>query len=167
VYQGAAGRLTLHRRSEGDYYYRVRSSVDGALSDWSNGVVVRIAPSAGWLANRVGEYLPDTLLMVQRAALRLCAARGDMLAVLGLPEHYREDDAIAHAAALTAPLGSPLAADVVPPLGTGEARSLSYGALYHPWLVMGRDEHLSLPRRTPPDGAACGVLAQRALTRGA
>jgi len=53
-------------------------------------------------------------------------------------------------------------------LNSGEVGATSYGALYHPWLV-GREvvgDGRAL-RRTPPDGAACGVLARRALTRGA
>ena len=41
------------------------------------------------------DYPPDVLLDVQRALLRMCAARGDLLAVLSLPEHYRAADAVA------------------------------------------------------------------------
>jgi phage tail sheath protein FI len=39
--------------------------------------------------------------------------------------------------------------------------------LYHPW-PLGREEvQPDVVRRAPPDGAACGVLAMRARTRGA
>jgi phage tail sheath protein FI len=64
--------------------------------------------------------------------------------------------------------------------GFDEARALSYGALYHPWLQADlgraqRDPATELllgsgrrgPRVVPPDGAALGVLAGRASRRGA
>jgi phage tail sheath protein FI len=119
---------------------------------------------------------------VQRALLRLCAARGDLFAVLALPEEYREDDAIAHMATLRSPLsqaieveasgGASIDSDVTPeervqPLGYGESRAFSYGALYHPWLIERINDRPIIYQRTPPDGAACGILAQRALNRGA
>ena len=42
---------------------------------------------------------------------------------------------------------------------------MSYGACYHPWPI--EREAAGNFRRVPPDGAACGVLARRALSRGA
>jgi phage tail sheath protein FI len=96
--------------------------------------------------------------------LRLCAARGDVFAVLALPEHYREDDAIFHAQTLTTESSGFF--------GPEEARTLSFGALYHPWLI-GQEENRSGElrpdeiRRTPPDGAMTGIIAQRTLARGA
>jgi phage tail sheath protein FI len=103
--------------------------------------------------------------------LRLCGARADLLAVLSLPEHYREDAAIAHLEALKpsrfddSATTKPAAQSSVPALTFGEQAALNYGAAYHPWLE-GREAGLEF-RRTPPDGAACGVLARRALSRGA
>ncbi|NTU86267.1 MAG: phage tail sheath protein, partial [Chloroflexales bacterium] len=44
--------------------------------------------------------------------------------------------------------------------------ALSYGALYHPWPVVGDETSRGLVR-LPPDGPAIGVLARRALARGA
>jgi len=52
-------------------------------------------------------------------------------------------------------------------LGIGEALAFSYGAIYHPWLIGHEEDMPSDLRGTPPDGAACGIMAQRALTRGA
>src|SRR5207248_7921803 len=49
----------------------------------------------------------------------------------------------------------------------GEAAALSYAALYHPWLMVREADDAERLRRGPPDGPACGVLAQRALSRGA
>ena len=84
LYQGPQSRLTLYGRSPGTYYYRVRTAVDGATSDWSNGIGVRVSGASRWQLRAVQDYTPHTLLAVQRALLRLCAARGDLLAVLAL-----------------------------------------------------------------------------------
>jgi len=54
---------------------------------------------------------------------------------------------------------------LAPRLTFGEESALGYGALYHPWgLARRADSNIS---RVPPDGAACGILARRALERGA
>src|SRR5262249_4325540 len=64
---------------------------------------VRVAPASRWHLNPVAHYVPDSLLLVQRALLRLCAARADLFAVLALPEHYHEEDATAYVDRLTSP----------------------------------------------------------------
>ena len=166
LYEGRETSHTLYGRVAGDYFYRVRAvSADGTSSDWSNEVGVRVAPTAGWRLRAEADYDAGALQAVQRALLRLCAARADLLAVLTLPEHYREDKALEHVALLKSP--SQPALEGVPPLGYGEARRFGYGALYHPWLAGRGGARFTDFRRTPPDGAACGVLARRALTRGA
>jgi hypothetical protein len=137
------------------------------------------APAGGWRLKPVEAYSADTLLVVQRALLRLCAARGDLSAVLALPEHYRDEQAVAHVATLTSPTGprvpvttpdasSPLEPPPLSlPLDPGEAEALSYGAVYHPWLIGREENQPDTLRHVPPDGAACGIVALRALTRGA
>jgi phage tail sheath protein FI len=63
----------------------------------------------------------------------------------------------------------PLAADgggpLVAPLGTGERDALGFAALYHGWVYV-RDADGAV-RALPPDGPACGVIARRAIERGA
>ncbi|MDT5267889.1 MAG: hypothetical protein QOH49_75 [Acidobacteriota bacterium] len=170
VYRGAENRATLYGRTGGVYYYRVRAEVCHATSDWSDGVVVRLDQTSGWRVRAAKDYDAGTLLDVHRALLRMCAARGDLLAVLSLPEHYRENDAVTHAESLrpVARRTAPSSGSVRPrPLEEGEARALSYGALYHPWLTEQRTREARSATRVPPDGAACGVLAARALARGA
>jgi hypothetical protein len=167
LYTGPRDRLVLYGHSQGDYYYRVRVEVEGVSSDWSNGVGVRIAPAHQWELRQVDEYSPETLLVVQRALLRMCAARGDLFAVLTLAEHYREDDAVAHVAALKSGPALEVGTAVILPLGFGEAVVSSYGAVYHPWLIGREEDPPRSVRRIPPEGAACGVLAARALARGA
>ena len=165
VYSGDDDRFLLYGVVQGDYYYRVRAEAAGQISDWSNGVAVRVSRADRY--NQSEDYSPATLLAVHRALLRMSAARGDLFAVLSLPEHYREDDAEAHVRLLKSTSAGPIAVGtaVSMPLSAGEANVFSYGAVYHPWLIS-REETNGF-RRSPPDGAACGVLAGRALARGA
>jgi hypothetical protein len=166
---GPQDSLTIYGRRPGEYYYRVRATVGGATSDWSNGVGVRVATAEGWRLQPITTYSATTLLAVQRALLRLCAARGDLLTVLSLPEHYREDEALAHVETLKSTTAAAILVGdaVLRPLGGEEVAAYSYASLYHPWLVSRDDILLNSLRSIPPEGAACGVLAARALARGA
>ncbi len=169
IYRGAASQFTLRDRQYGDYFYRVRFESATAWSDWSDGLAVRIDPAAGWKIDAAADYRDADLIAIQRALARLAAARGDSLAVLALPRHYRQREAVTHIERLkdANPRGYALAEDRaqdVPPLGVGEAASWSYAALYHPWLR--RLDGGNLPAM-PPDGAATGVIARRTLERGA
>ena len=93
--------------------------------------------------------------------LRFCAARSDCFAVLALPRHHREPEALAHAAWLTTVLGG-----IAEPGDVG-ARTLSFGALYHPWTVVRTSSAAAPLRAIPPDGATTGVMAARANELGA
>lgn len=171
IYSGTKTGITLYGRNAGDYFYRVRAEVGRSSSEWSNGVLARVSPPARWRLKRAAQYSASTLLNVHRALLRMCAARGDLFAVLSLPEHYREDDGMAHSSALRMQIKPALPheqlAGSVAPLSYAERHALSYGAIYHPWL-MGREENaLAELRVMPPTGAVCGVMAARAVTRGA
>jgi phage tail sheath protein FI len=123
-------------------------------------VRVRSTAVAGWELRAAADYDPAPLLELHLALLRMCAARGDLLCLLSLPEHFREREAIAHVAKLDARSPSRDAAREPDPL-------LSYGALYHPWLHAAAPERPTALRRQPPDGSAAGVLAARAAERGA
>ncbi|MDX6527772.1 MAG: hypothetical protein QOH41_62 [Blastocatellia bacterium] len=174
IYSGPQTRLVIYGRSAGDYFYRIRVETAAVTSDWSSGISVQ-GSTTQWQIEKRESYEAAPLLAVHRALLRLCAARADLFAVLALPEHYREDDAITHAEILRPANGSLFRARVrteqgdaqVAPLSLGEEQATSYGALYHPWFVTRRDDFLEPWQLVPPDGAACGVMAQRALTRGA
>ncbi|MCP3137366.1 hypothetical protein [Pyxidicoccus xibeiensis] len=165
VYRGPLVERTLYGRTTGTRYYRVRAERGGVTGPYAPGVAVTVAPQARWRLVATDAYDVGPLLAVQRALLRMACVRGDLLAVLSLPEHYREADAMAHAAALQSPLGAE--EDGVPPLGFVEEHALSFGALYHPWTFVTEEGRLATPRRMPPDGTACGVLARRTLARGA
>ncbi|MCB9434493.1 MAG: phage tail sheath family protein [Ardenticatenaceae bacterium] len=137
-------------------YFRVRQQPDGT---WSNTVSYVPPPPSAW---RLNDPAPDdeatTLLTVQQALLHLCAARADLFAILSLPANSRRPVAERHAAEqhqqrLLTSVG-------------GESNILSYGALYHPWLIQPQGSGSSYAA-TPPDGTVCGLFAHRALERGA
>jgi hypothetical protein len=162
VYAGPPRDLVVLGRSTGELRYRARFEREGAPGAWSAPVTVAsadrpgrstVAPT-GWIVPvSVDAARMAGLRAVQTALLELCAARGDLFAVLGMPGHLRERDAIRHVARLRA-------GDRVDP-------ALGYGAVYHPWLVgLGA----ALPGEwsaMPPDGAMCGLIARRAAERGA
>ena len=162
--RGAGGSSEVIGKQPGDYYYRVYRIQNGARSDYSNPIGVRIGFGLFSLQRDEKTFDDRTLLDVHRSMLRIAAARGDMFAILSLPQHYREEAALAHAATLASPAGR---AGVVPPLNADEGLSFSFGALYHPWLT-GREENaLDELRTTPADGALAGIYAKRTLARGA
>jgi hypothetical protein len=181
IYQGTETRLNLYGNAQGDYFYRVRAEVRGLSSDWSNGVAVRVTSAVEWQLNSVDLYTTDALLAVQRAMVRMCAGRGDLFAILTMPEHYREDQAIEYVRTLKATTGPaitftapgidplfPLEKSLLSfPLGEGEKGAFSYSAIYHPWLINGEQSQTRAFKRNPPDGTICGVFAKRALERGA
>ncbi len=165
IYRGADSSRTVYGRKPGIYYYRVSRIAGNSHSDYSNTLLVMIPPATSWTERAVVSYDDTHLLAVHRALVRLCAARGDMVAVLPLPRHYRELETLAYPTRLTSPAIQ--GASDVPPLSTGEWNALSYSAVYHPWLT-GREENmLDELRVTPPDGACAGILARRSLNRGA
>jgi hypothetical protein len=167
IYEGPSLSFTIYGRRPADYYYRVRAIVGDNTSDWSDGKAVRVTILTRWRLLDETSYSPDTLFAVQRALLRMCAARGDLFALLSLPEHYREDQTLAHVATLKlTPERTPPTSGVAP-LGYGEVAVFGYGAIYHPWLIGREEDQVDLSRRTPPCGAMSGILAQRANRRGA
>jgi len=164
VFAGENAHLTLYGRRPGVYYYRARAVVGPNTSEWSVKEQPVLVGTADQWTMKAEEEKSETLLAVQRALLRMCAARGDLFAVLSLPKHYREDQAVVHVTRLKSPVDL---AGAVTPLGYGEAGALSDGAVYHPW-VSGREKAgAGEIRDIPPDGSICGVFAHRALTRGA
>jgi len=170
LYSGGANSFTVYGRNPGDYFYRVRVFVGGQFSDWSNGVGVRVGEAMRWVTEDPDDtstqenFSADVLLAVQRSVLRMCAARGDLVCLLSLPAHYREDSAIAHVELLKSDVRSLISR--VSPLTSGEVNDFTYGALFHPWLI-GREDDADRLTCMPPCGAVAGLFADRALSRGA
>ena len=78
------------------HYYRVRAKAGTETSNWSNGVVVAVSPSTGWQLKSEADYRAEPMLDIHRSLFRLCAARGDLLAALALPEHFHEEEALTY-----------------------------------------------------------------------
>jgi hypothetical protein len=165
AYSGRDQGIEFVGRMPGDYYYRVRARRAGLFGVWSTGQVIVVRLPARFALDRIDRYRATSLLSVHRALLRMCAARGDLFAVLTTPAHYLEQDAAAHADLLRSSADAGSAS--VPPIGFGEASALSYGALYFPWLVGREENRPDELRSSPPDGAASGILARRSIARGA
>ncbi|HYJ03858.1 MAG TPA: hypothetical protein VEX43_01910 [Chthoniobacterales bacterium] len=163
IWRGGRTNYTILSRATGTYYYRVRAEKNGESSNWSDEEAVAILGTTRWQLETAGAFQASALLEIHRSLLRFCAARGDIMAVLALPEHFREEDALAYLGDLksTAP---PASGWIIPPLGTGEAAAFSYAAVYHPWIIA-REEIGGL-LWMPPDGAATGLIAARSLARG-
>jgi hypothetical protein len=160
LYDGPERRFSVYGRPPGStLYYRVRALAGGIASGWSSWIAVGTTPSARWLLDDASFYdAGEMLLPIQLALLRMCTARGDLFAVLALPEHYRERAAIGHVHVLKTPAGDAAVRQPEP--------MFSYGALYHPWLYAADTADPSVVTRMPPDGAAAGMIAGRSARRG-
>ncbi|MDA8018131.1 MAG: phage tail sheath subtilisin-like domain-containing protein, partial [Thermoanaerobaculia bacterium] len=177
IHEGPDTHLELPPQLDGVAYLRVaalRHSGSSLLVGPRSNTVVRrpVARSRQVLVPASGEA--PHLLDVQRALLRFSAARGDLLALLSLPRHFRQEEARRHLAALAPLTGSADAASnaatfrAVPPLTGGEEQVLSYGALYHPWLAAVEEGDFAVtPGFVPPEGAVAGTAAELAVDRGA
>lgn len=147
-------------------YYRVRAEKGEVIGPWSNTEIFNPKPEPVWLMN-TPITKANHLLAIQRALLRFCAARGDLFALLSLPDHFRADDAIGYKQELL--FGKPARVHeqlTIPQLTSGEGDTFSYAAIYHPWLVTTGGES-GLSAAIPPDGPICGLFARRAIERGA
>ncbi|MET0398116.1 MAG: hypothetical protein ABW277_15050 [Longimicrobiaceae bacterium] len=146
----------------GAAYFRVAARLGDEESPWSETEEFAPPPASRWQAVAPEDADPALLEEVHVAMLRFCAARSDIFAVLSLPAGHREEEALAHAAALASRLGSGSAEP-----GDPAARTLSFGALYHPWTVVRTTSAGAPLRAVPPDGAASGVIASRSIAMGA
>ena len=177
-----ATRYHVGRSVPGTYRYRVRAIAPGLEGPWSDPVSVVIEGQALYRVDNRGD--PSLALEVHSALLRMCAARGDMFALLTVPEGLDSKAVVEHVAGLRRAItGLPpeqlrgsLSGDVDP------LSVLSYGALFHPWVLEADDAATSRPtalatggsrvvasspaRPRPPDGAMMGVFAERAAARG-
>jgi hypothetical protein len=164
IFRGNGFEYVTAAQREGVYYYQVTAELGDERSEGSNAIFVVVRedewvalPAAAFAASGEAE-----LLAVHRAALRLAAGSGELLAVLALPRHYRARDAVRYAERLRT-VQAPSAGDPGT-LSSNERHALSYATLYHPWIGARGAGAL---RVVPPDGFAVGVLAARASSRGA
>jgi hypothetical protein len=175
IYTGGDTTFRVGCRRDGVYYYRAQAQRNEESGPWSNTQIFVSSPRQVWTVNRPENYSNIDLLAVQRALLRFCSARGDLLALLSLPGFYREDETLAHVTALVPDSeGGAMEASTpgqvqVMPLTFGEEQVFSFGTLYHPWVALRIESgrNATAIRFIPPDGAVCGTMAAIALTRGA
>ena len=155
IYSGKETSFLLRRNDTKIYYFRVKTQNASNESPWSNTVQTEVSPSSSWVMLDPNPDSSNQLIDIQRGLLRFCLSRGDMFAILTLPVHYLEADALSHKAAL----------EDCP----GEENITSFGALYHPWLNQGtnRGNIMKLYDLLPPDGAVCGKIASISTSGGA
>ena len=152
--------LVVTGRAEGIYYYRLHIELGDNVSAYAaTAVVLRKARYAATVADP--DELAPRLATLHAALLRMAGANGDFFALLSLPVAFRTAEAASYARGL-ATLAPGAGSDAQ--LGADEARLLSFGALYHPWLVARAGGGLL---SAPPDGAVAGLMAARARDRGA
>ncbi|MEO6588176.1 MAG: hypothetical protein ABIP06_02510 [Pyrinomonadaceae bacterium] len=175
IYRDKNLNFKVSEHGAGVFYYRIRAEIGDDVSDWSNGLEIKIPSAESWTVKLLDKnepedserkYKTDVLLAVQRALLRMCAARGDIFAVLDLPAHFEKDEAVKYIATLKN--GNDLTNKnlKVVPFSADEKTVLSYGAVYYPW-VLAREESFEAVRKIPPCGAVSGVFAKHSVGRGA
>jgi hypothetical protein len=158
IYQGGDTSFETWQTPGPSIYFRVNAQRGGKSSPWSATVSTAAEPVSPWEVNDPSSASQNVLLAVHRAMVRMGAARGDLVAILSLPVSHYTADALAY----TAEFAQFVAAE-----DTGTL--LSYGAMYHPWIVTpdtATSTGLSL-RTVVPDGAVCGLIASKALASGA
>ena len=158
VYSGPNEKYEALRGAEPVVYFRVSTELAGRRSPWSVTAAAGVISSEAYELTEAISYNDALLFQVHRDLIRLCAARGDAHAVLGLAEHFREDTAAEYIKKLS------LALEI-----SDATRVLSYAAVFHPWIVVressGRPDLATWT--VPPDGAVCGTIAARTLRNGA
>lgn len=119
----------------------------------------------------------NDLRAIHAATLRWSAARGDVFALLDLPQSFTAHEAAAYSESLRGTVSefgtngmeqtSAFLADGIPRLTSGEASLLQLAAFYHPWIVSGFADAAGGVREQPPAGAMAGIYARRTRDRGA
>ncbi|MBV8901867.1 MAG: hypothetical protein JOY92_17335 [Verrucomicrobia bacterium] len=157
LYQGNQTSYELWKTPPAASYFRVGASQNSLSSPWSNTVRTAAEPDSPW------EVLPapdDSTLLpaIHTGMLRLCGARGDLIALLNLPSDYDQGSATAYVQGLQAHVSS-----------SDDPQLLTFGAVYHPWVIV-----LDTLGATPtsletiaPDGAIAGSIARRTIDLGA
>lgn len=176
IYTGDLTQYSIETPRDGIYYYRVSARVGEERSADSNIVVVQVRADQ-WRLVEPDQFAiegePD-LLRLHRAMLRFAASGGELFAILALPRHYRTPQALRYSGRLRTLNGSGAPGDA-DGFALFESRTLSYGALYHPWLVsasrppanLALGSTISEAKILPPDGTIAGTFAARASRRGA
>ena len=129
----------LSHVAPGTYRYRVQAIGAGSVSGWSEPVQVTVDTMPAYTVDE--EQDGAMALAIQGSLLRLCAARGDLFAVVSPPEGMSAPAVLDYAAALRAAAiqtGVERPGAIVSP-DSDPGAVLSYAGLYHPWLLTAVD----------------------------
>lgn len=163
IYTGSDPYFEVWHDPSRTAYFRVNATSGGQPSPWSSTMLV---PANGGSSRY--EIQPtnlqlgagdNPLLQIHQSMLRICAARGDIFAMLGLPRAFDTGTTLLYQ--------SQLAAAIFPEDGD---RTLSFGGIYHPWLFVldaAAGETPEAVRSVTPEGTICGTFAARTLDQGA
>jgi hypothetical protein len=158
AYRGASSSYEVLRGVEPILYFRVAADGDGRRTPWSVTASAGFIENSAFVTEQAASYDETLLLDIQVALVRVCAARGDLHAVLALPQHFRDDRGLAYVDRLSQTLRT-----------HDSERTLSYASVFHPWPVVretgGRADLATFP--IAPDGPVCGTIAARTLRHGA
>ena len=156
-----------------DLFFRVSATVGARSTPWSNTVrhrgVVAGSPRRRSMA-AVSSATPE-LVAIHAALVRLCAARGDIHAILSMPMTWHAAEINDHLAALAAELQRPREASGGFAASDEDQldRILSFGAAWHPWPIVRETTDASPDAffATAPDGLIAGTIAARTIAGGA
>ena len=160
VFRGTGSSFALSALGQGTWYFRLRTDDGANVSAWSTAAVqVRRADYVALAGD------PTALVRRQIALLRTAAASQGLFALLSLPAGFNQAEARVQVGRLTQIADDFARADR---LGPQEQRVLSYGALYHGWLLYrAATNGGSLLSASPPEGCVAGQMAQLARIDGA
>jgi hypothetical protein len=136
--------------------FRVQAIIDETGGPWSSTLAPAVFGESSVRMRSPEEY--DTpgdlfgkadLIRIHKAMLRMCASRSDFFTIAGLPRHFAAAPANNYLLELTNDLSR-----------SDEARAVSYGAIYSPWIVLSDGTIAS------PDGAMAGIVAKTSQTTG-
>ncbi|RSL17981.1 tail sheath protein [Edaphobacter aggregans] len=164
IFQGSTTYFEVWSDPSRTAYFRVGATSGNETSPWSNTVVAQSDQQYDqyWMnpppAPGSAGASSSELLQIHQAMIRLCAARADMFAFLGLPRSYDASTCVLYQSLLTTAL--------TPENGP---TTLSFAAIYHPWLVVldSVDEQPGAIRSVSPEGAMAGIAAALTLSTGA
>jgi hypothetical protein len=141
--------------------FRVRAMSAGQTSAWSPAIALKIVEIDKESQQNIvpGEVARE----IQRELIKLCAAQGEMFAILSLPKKITEQEAANHVQSLAVLSRGGEAANSI--FIDPEGRVGSYAAIYHPWVETRGSSGSVTP--LPPDGTILGMLAARTIERGA
>ena len=168
-YAGDIHSISMTRPLDGALFYRIRAKQGSARGPWSN--TIRLTPvSRSLMTLRAPEQFDSGhLLSIHRRLIQLCRARGDLLAILSLPRHFRVAQVTDYVTRLLPVTRASESSAEVRTHSHVERDAMDFAALYYPWTAV-RGTIADQPQGHayhPPDGTVSGLIAQRTLERGA